>query len=103
MNLFGEKYDTPILMAPVGIQSIFHDEKETGLAEACADIGIPYILSTASTSSIEEVAASSGCGKRWYQLYWPKDDDITLSLLKRAERAGYEVLVITLDTPSVAW
>ena len=90
-------------MAPVGIQSIFHNDRETGLAAACEDVGVPFILSTASTSSIEEVAASSGSGKRWYQLYWPEDDDITLSLLKRAEQAGYKVLVVTLDTSSLAW
>lgn len=90
-------------MAPVGVQSLFHDDKETGLAEVCAEVGIPYILSTVSSSSIEDVAAASGSGKRWYQLYWPQDDDVTLSLLKRAKENGYEVLVVTLDTWSLAW
>lgn len=90
-------------MAPVGVQSIFHDDKETGLAEVCAEIGVPYILSTASSSSIEEVARSSGDGKRWYQLYWPQDDDITISLLNRAKESGYKVLVVTLDTWALAW
>ncbi|PWY83456.1 FMN-dependent alpha-hydroxy acid dehydrogenase [Aspergillus heteromorphus CBS 117.55] len=103
VNLFGQEYPTPILMAPVGVQSIFHDDKETGLAEACGNVGVPYILSTASSSSIEEVGEANGDGKRWSQLYWPLDDEITLSLLKRAKENGFSVLVVTLDTWSLAW
>lgn len=90
-------------MAPVGVQSLFHEDKETGLAEVCAETGVPYILSTASSSSIEEVAAANGNGKRWFQLYWPGDDDITKSLLKRAKENGFSALVVTLDTFSLAW
>ncbi|CAL5869014.1 uncharacterized protein PFLUO_LOCUS3242 [Penicillium psychrofluorescens] len=103
IELFGQKYDNPLIMAPVGVQSLFHEDKETGLAEACAEVGVPYTLSTASTSSIEDVASASGDGKRWYQLYWPQDNEITASLLKRAKENGYSVLVVTLDTWSLAW
>ncbi|KAH8800626.1 putative FMN dependent dehydrogenase [Xylogone sp. PMI_703] len=104
IELFGVKYESPIIMAPVGVQSIFHEDKETGLSEVCAEIGVPYILSTASTSSIEEVANSSGPnGQRWYQLYWPTDDEITISLLNRAKHNGYKVLIVTLDTWMLAW
>jgi lactate 2-monooxygenase len=90
-------------MAPVGVQQIFHEDKETGLSEVCSEIGVPYILSTASSSSIEEVAKSNGKGPRWFQLYWPQDDDVTISLLKRAKANGYKVLVVTLDTWALAW
>jgi lactate 2-monooxygenase len=90
-------------MAPIGVQSIFHEDKETGVAEVCAEIEVPYILSTASTSSIEDVAAASGKGTRWFQLYWPQSDDVTQSLLKRAKENGYKVLVVTLDTWTLAW
>lgn len=103
VNIFGQNYPTPLIMAPIGVQGLFHSDKETGLAEACAEAGVPYTLSTASTSSIEEVAAANGDGKRWFQLYWPNDDDITLSLLKRAKENGFSVLVVTLDTWSLAW
>ncbi|UDD58119.1 hypothetical protein AFCA_005585 [Aspergillus flavus] len=103
VELFGQKYPNPVLMAPVGVQSLFHEDKETGLAESCAEVGVPYTLSTASTSSIEEVAETNGDGKRWFQLYWPQDDDVTLSLLKRAKDNGFSVLVVTLDTWSLAW
>lgn len=90
-------------MAPVGVQSIFHEDKETGLSEVCAEIGVPYILSTASTSSIEEVAKASGNGPRWFQLYWPQTDAYTISLLNRAKDNGFKVLVVTLDTWALAW
>ena len=103
VELFGQKYNTPLIMAPIGVQGIFHDDKDTGLAEVCAEEGVPYTMSTAGTSSIEEVAAASGDGKRWYQLYWPQDNDITQSLLTRAKENGFSVLVITLDTWSLAW
>ncbi|KAI9369414.1 FMN-dependent dehydrogenase [Aspergillus egyptiacus] len=103
VTIFGQEYPTPLIMAPVGVQSLFHSDKETGLAEVCAEVGIPYTLSTASTCSIEEVANANGDGKRWFQLYWPGDDEITLSLLKRAKNSGFSVLVVTLDTWSLAW
>lgn len=73
------------------------------MASIAADLGIPYIMSTASSSTIEEVGAASGTGPRWFQLYWPQDDDITISLLSRAEAAGFTTLVVTLDTWALAW
>ncbi|OBT88035.1 hypothetical protein VE02_02939 [Pseudogymnoascus sp. 03VT05] len=103
VELFGVKYDSPILMAPVGVQAIFHKDREIGLAKACADIGVPYIMSTAASSTIEEVASASGSGHRWFQLYWPSTDAITRSLLTRAKNSGFSVLVVTLDTWSLAW
>ena len=90
-------------MAPVGVQSIFHSDAETGLAAVCAELAVPYTLSTASTFSIEEVAAANGAGPRWFQLYWPQDDEVTQSLLKRAKDNGFKVLVVTLDTWALAW
>lgn len=95
--------ETPIIMAPIGVQSIFHEDKETGLAQVCSEISVPYILSTASSSTIEEVAQANGKGPRWYQLYWPQDDEVTISLLNRAKSNGYKVLVVTLDTWALAW
>ncbi|KAH8803715.1 FMN-dependent dehydrogenase [Xylogone sp. PMI_703] len=103
VKLFDDAYDTPLLMAPVGVQSTFHPSGERGLVAACAELGIPYSLSTAATSSIEDVATACGSHPRWYQLYWPRDDDITRSLLCRAKVSGYRVLIVTLDTVTVAW
>ncbi|KAF9639660.1 putative fmn dependent protein [Lasiodiplodia theobromae] len=74
IELFGEQYETPLFFSPVGVQSIFHAEKETGVAQIAAEIGVPFILSTAASSTIEEVAKANGpAGKRWFQLYWPHD------------------------------
>lgn len=103
MLLIMKTLESPVLMAPVGVQSIFHEDKETGLAQVCSEIGVPYVLSTASSSSIEEVAKANGNGPRWYQLYWPQDEEITESLLRRAKASGYKVLVVTLDTWALAW
>jgi len=80
VELFGERFESPVLVAPVGVQTIFHGDKETGVAEVAAEIGVPFILSTASSASIEEVAEASGEGKRWFQLYWPQDEEITVSV-----------------------
>ena len=80
VELFGHKLESPLLIAPVGVQTIFHTDKEVGVAEVATEIGVPYILSTASSSSIEDVAKASGDGVRFFQLYWPQDDEITVSV-----------------------
>lgn len=91
-------------MAPIGVQGAYHKDGEVGVAGACAELGVPFALSTASTSTIEEVAAGSGEGSpRWFQLYWPLDDEVTASLLGRAKENGYTVLVVTLDTFTMSW
>lgn len=90
-------------MAPIGVQSLASPMRESGLAQACADLRVPYIMSSASSSTFEEVAQASGAGERWFQLYWPNDDDVTRSLLRRAKENGFTVLVVTLDTWSLAW
>lgn len=96
--------DTLDFMASqIGVQSIFHPDKETGLAAVCSELSIPFVLSTAASSTIEEVAQHSGPGPRWYQLYWPTDDEITISLLQRARAANYSALVVTVDTWTAAW
>ncbi|RWA13444.1 hypothetical protein EKO27_g1667 [Xylaria grammica] len=103
VTLFGERYDSPVLMAPVGGQEVYHKEKDIGTAAACAELNVPFIMSTVATSSIQEVAAASGDSPRWFQLYWPTDDEITASILKRVKAAGFKVLVITVDTARIAW
>lgn len=104
-SLFGETYDYPIAIAPVGVQRIFHPDGETATAKAAQQEHVTYILSTASATSIEDVAKANGNGPRWYQLYWPQNEnnDITVSLLSRAKSAGYTALVVTLDTYILGW
>ncbi|CAN8099501.1 unnamed protein product [Discula destructiva] len=104
ITLFGQTYASPVIMAPVGVMGAYHKDRELGVASACAELGVPMVLSTASTSTIEEVAGASGAGSpRWFQLYWPQDNEFTASILNRAKKNGYTVLVVTLDAFSLSW
>jgi isopentenyl diphosphate isomerase/L-lactate dehydrogenase-like FMN-dependent dehydrogenase len=101
-TVLGTAMPAPVMLAPIGVQSIVHPEGELASARAAAAQGVPYVVSTAATHSLEDVAGQAD-GPRWYQLYWPKDDDITRSLVKRAEAAGYSAIVVTLDTMLLGW
>ncbi|WP_394613264.1 lactate 2-monooxygenase [Lentzea sp. JNUCC 0626] len=103
VSVLGTELPAPVMLAPVGVQSILHPDGELATARAAAELGIPMVLSTASSHTIEEVAEASGEGPRWYQLYWPNDPDVCASLLERAKKAGYTALVVTLDTWTLAW
>ncbi|MDX3662835.1 lactate 2-monooxygenase [Streptomyces sp. ID05-26A] len=103
VTVLGTELPAPVMLAPVGVQSILHPDGELATARAAAELGIPMVLSTASSHTIEEVAEASGDGPRWYQLYWPNDPDVCASLLDRARKAGYTALVVTLDTWTLAW
>jgi len=103
IELFGKTYPFPVLHAPIGVQSIIHPDGERASARACAELGIPYVASSASTVPMEQIAEEMGDAPRWFQLYWSKDPDITASFLQRAEASGYSAIVVTLDTPMMAW
>lgn len=102
-TLLGTTMPAPVLLGPVGVQSLLHEDGELATARAAAALGVPAVLSTASSHTTEEVARASGDGPRWYQLYRPTDDDVTASLLARARAAGFTVLVVTLDTWTLGW
>ena len=102
-TVLGTEMPAPLMLAPVGVQSIVHPDAEVAVARAAAALGVPIVLSTASSKTLEEVAAAGGDAPRWYQLYWPRDPDFTVSLLRRAEQAGYRAVVVTLDTPMLGW
>src|SRR5829696_425485 len=102
-TVLGTRMPAPVLFAPVGVQKLAHPEAELASARAAADLGLTYIHSTQAAYSIEEVAAANGDGSRWYQLYWPTDDELTVSFLRRARATGYTHLVITLDTTLLGW
>lgn len=106
IELFGSRLPSPVILGPVGVQSIIHNEGELASARAAAALGVPFVLSTAAGRSIEEVAAvgkQTGSAPQWFQLYWGKSPELTASMLQRAERAGYQALVVTLDTNMLAW
>ena len=102
-TVLGTQLPAPVLLAPVGVQSILHPDGELATARAAASLGVPMIMSTASSHSIEQVAEANGDGPRWFQLYRPNDDAVCASLLDRAHAAGFSVLVVTLDTWTLGW
>jgi lactate 2-monooxygenase len=103
IELLGRTHPTPLLCGPVGVQSIVHDDAEVAVAKGAGAVDVPYVLSTVSSYPMEEVADAAGDGARWFQLYWPAEDGITDSLVQRAADAGYEAVVVTLDTRLLAW
>ena len=102
-EILGTRMPAPVMLAPVGVQSIVHDDAEVAVARAAASLGVPMVLSTAAAKSMEDVAAANGDGPRWFQLYWPGDPELTASFLERAEKAGFAAIVVTLDTWMLAW
>jgi L-lactate dehydrogenase (cytochrome) len=102
-TVLGTAMAAPVLLAPIGVQTIVHPEGELASARAAAAAGLVFVHSTAASHSIEQVAEASGDGPRWYQLYWPRDRDVAASLVARAEAAGYTALVVTLDTFTLGW
>ncbi|VEF47411.1 putative oxidoreductase [Bacillus freudenreichii] len=103
IELFGKEIPVPIMLAPIGVNSILHPEVEVAPAKAAAKLGVPYILSNVSTKSMEEVAEAMGDALRWFQLYPPMDQELTDSFLKRAEDAGYSAIVVTIDSTLLGW
>jgi lactate 2-monooxygenase len=103
VSVLGTESPAPFLLAPIGVLSIAHAEGELAAARAAASLGIPFCLSTAASSSIEQIAEAMGDAPRWYQLYWVSDREIVASLLRRAGANGYSAVVVTLDTPVLGW
>jgi lactate 2-monooxygenase len=103
VSLFGTTYPAPVVFAPVGVLRLFHADGEEGVAGVAAQLGLPFVMSSAATCTIEDVARASADGPRWFQLYWPRTDEITASLLRRAKESGFSILVVTLDTFTLAW
>lgn len=101
-ELFGHVYDAPFGIAPVGLQGLMWPNAPEILAKAAFEHNIPFILSTVTTSSIERIGEITE-GKAWFQLYHPAKDELRDDLLKRAEAAGYDVLVILSDVPTFGY
>src|SRR5579863_5111586 len=103
VELLGMKLPAPVLLAPVGVQGILHAEGELAVARAARSLGVPFVLSTAGSRTIEQVAEAMGGAPRWFQLYWSKHPGVTASMLTRAEQAEYQAVIVTLDTALLGW
>jgi len=103
IEVLGLRSPVPFLLAPIGVLSIAHPDAERAVARAAAATGVPMILSSAASTSMEDVALELGGAPRWYQLYWFSDRGIAGSLVDRAAEAGYSAIVVTLDTLILGW
>lgn len=103
VRIFGRTLPSPLFLAPVGVLEMVHPEADLAVAKAAAALGVPYIFSNQASRPMEEVAAVMGDSPRWFQLYWSKSNDLVASFVQRAERAGCEAIVVTLDTTHLGW
>jgi L-lactate dehydrogenase (cytochrome) len=98
-DILGVRAALPFAFAPTGFTRMMHHEGERCVASVAAEAGIPFTLSTMGTTSIEEVAAAAPGARRWFQLYLWRDRAMGKDLVARAAEAGYDTLVLTVDTP----
>src|SRR3954470_14695618 len=103
LELLGTRMPAPVMLAPIGVQTLLHEDGELASARAAAAVGLPLITSTASAVPLEDVAEANGEGPRWYQLYWPNVDELAASMVRRAEAAGYSAIVLTVDNYLPGW
>jgi lactate 2-monooxygenase len=103
-TVLGTTMAAPLLLAPIGVQKILDEDGELATARAAAAVGAPMIASSASHFTLEEIAEAGGAeAPRWFQLYWANDRRLMESFVGRAERSGYEAIVVTVDTFIPGW
>jgi 4-hydroxymandelate oxidase len=98
-ELFGQKLSVPVLLAPTAFQKLAHPDGEIATAKAAKQADTIMVLSTSSSTSLEDVRASQPDLKMWFQLYLFKDVEFSLEVVRRAEAVGAKALVLTVDTP----
>lgn len=103
VTLFGRRLPSPLLLAPIGVLELVHDDADLAVAKAAASTGVPMIMSSQGSRSMEACAEVMGDAPRWFQLYWSQSTELALSFVRRAEESGCDALVLTLDTTSLGW
>ena len=98
ISIFGEKSALPFVFSPTGFTRMMHYQGEPAVAKVAAEFGIPYTLSTLGTTSIEDLAAAAPETRKWFQLYLWRDKTTRYELVERAAAAGYEAIMLTVDT-----
>jgi len=96
-EIWGHKTSAPIGFSPIGINKIYHPLGELPVAKVAKELNLPYCLSTAGSQPIEDVGAANGEGPRFFQLYMPHDDELTISLLRRAIDSGFTACILTVE------
>ena len=97
--VLGKKVDWPVGIAPTGFTRMMHAEGEIAGSRVAGEFGIPFCLSTMGTASIEEVRSNNPNGRNWFQLYMWKNRDRSMELVDRANKAGFDTLILTVDVP----
>ena len=103
IELLGRRRATPFVLSPIGVAEMAHADADVAVGRAAAALDVPYVLSNQASRPMEEVAAAMGARSRWFQLYWSASDDLNASFVRRAEAAGCEAIVVTLDTHLLGW
>jgi L-lactate dehydrogenase (cytochrome)/(S)-mandelate dehydrogenase len=98
VELFGTRYAAPLGVAPTGLANLARAGADVMLARAASTLNLPFVLSTAATTTIEQVAAAAP-HHTWFQLYMPKDRSVGYDFIQRALDSGVRVLMVTLDIP----
>src|SRR5699024_7607703 len=98
LEWFGKRYAHPIFITPTSFHALAHADAERATAISAAALQADYVGRNQASISLEDVAAAAP-GPRWFQSYWQADKDVSLDLLRRAEAAGYDAIVMTVDAP----
>jgi L-lactate dehydrogenase (cytochrome) len=98
-DMLGKRSTLPFAFAPTGFTRMMNTEGEPAVVSVAEEIGIPYTLSTMGTTTIEDVAAAAPAARKWFQLYLWRDRAPAKDLVQRAADAGYDTLMLTVDTP----
>src|ERR1700722_9509307 len=99
VSVLGARIAAPLMVAPTGRHKLFHPDGERATARGVAAARVPYVMATAATVSMEDVAAERTSAPQWFQLYLPPDRRVTEGLVDRAAVAGFSAVVLTVDQP----
>ncbi|MCA0158996.1 alpha-hydroxy-acid oxidizing protein [Tsukamurella sp. M9C] len=102
-TFLGAELDAPLILCPVGVNGLVHENGDLEVARAAAELNVAAMYSTLSEAPLEEIADARGDSFAAFQLYPTKDDQLTDNLVRRADKAGFDALTITLDTGSLGW
>jgi (S)-mandelate dehydrogenase len=100
-DILGQTHDMPVAIGPTGAAGLLWYEGELAIAQAAAAANVPFALATGSMTAMEKIADKAG-GRLWFQLYMWADRDLSHQLVARARTAGFEGLIVTVDTPALA-
>jgi isopentenyl diphosphate isomerase/L-lactate dehydrogenase-like FMN-dependent dehydrogenase len=102
-SIFGKKVTAPIGFSPNTVNKIYHPQGEIPFAKVAKELNLPYALSTAGSTGIEDMAEANADSMRIAQLYMLHHEELTPSLLKRAVDSGYNACFLTVDTWQLGW